>query len=107
MEQQQKTLKLKDKEIAAFKKKKNNSVGAPQKLQKLEKQKKWLDEEMERILQQHQQLAELEEDLRKREAIVAKKDMLLQEKSRLDIKKLRSSQNKIVKVLQKPRKSMK
>lgn len=62
---------------------------------------------MERILQQHQQLAELEEDLRKREAIVAKKDMLLQEKSRLDIKKLRSSQNKIVKVLQKPRKSMK
>ncbi|KAL2294644.1 hypothetical protein Nmel_008387 [Mimus melanotis] len=92
MEQQQKILKLKDKEIAAFKKKKNNSVGTPQKLQKLEQQKKWLDEEMERILQQHQQLAELEEDLKKREAIVAKKEALLQEKSYLEIKKLRSSQ---------------
>lgn len=33
MEQQQKILKLKDKEIAAFKKKKNSSVGTPQKLQ--------------------------------------------------------------------------
>lgn len=47
---------------------------------------------MERILQQHQQLAELEEDLKKREAIVAKKEALLQEKSHLEIKKLRSSQ---------------
>ncbi|KAM9262617.1 kinesin-like protein KIF27 isoform 1-T1 [Morus bassanus] len=92
MEQQQKILKLKDKEIAAFKKKKNILVGTSQKLQKLEEQKKWLDEEMERILQQHQQLAELEEDLKKREAIVAKKEALLQEKSHLEIKKLRSSQ---------------
>ncbi|XP_068784194.1 kinesin-like protein KIF27 isoform X2 [Struthio camelus] len=92
MEQQQKILKLKDEEIAAFKKKKNNSAGALQKLQKLEEQKKWLDGEMERILQQHQQLAELEEDLKKREAIVTKKEALLQEKSHLEIKKLRSSQ---------------
>ncbi|NXV37666.1 KIF27 protein, partial [Rissa tridactyla] len=96
MEQQQKILKLKDKEIAAFKKKKNNSVGASQELQKLEEQKKWLDEEIERILQQHQQLAELEEDLKKREAIVAKKEALLQEKSHLEIKKLRSSQEEHV-----------
>ncbi|KAL9821081.1 kinesin-like protein KIF27 isoform 2-T2 [Geothlypis trichas] len=92
MEQQQKILKIKDKEITAFKKKKKNSVGAPQKLQKLEEQQKWLDEEMERILQQHQQLAELEEDLKKREAIVAKKEAYMQEKSYLEIKKLRSSQ---------------
>ncbi|KAF1480088.1 Kinesin-like protein KIF27, partial [Pygoscelis antarcticus] len=95
MEQQQKILKLKDKEIAAFKKK-SNSVASSQKLQKLEEQKKWLDEEMERILQQHQQLAELEEDLKKREAIVAKKEALLQEKSHLEIKKLRSSQEEHV-----------
>lgn len=47
---------------------------------------------MERILQQHQQLAELEEDLKKREAIVAKKEAYMQEKSYLEIKKLRSSQ---------------
>uniref|UniRef100_A0A8C3LBV6 Kinesin family member 27 n=1 Tax=Chrysolophus pictus TaxID=9089 RepID=A0A8C3LBV6_CHRPC len=91
MEQQQEILTLKDKEIAAFKKN-NNSAGASQKSEKLEEQKKWLDEEMERILQQHQQLAELEEDLKKREAIVAKKEALLQEKSHLEIRKLRSSQ---------------
>ncbi|KFO91703.1 Kinesin-like KIF27, partial [Buceros rhinoceros silvestris] len=91
MEQQQKILKLKDKEIAAFKKK-NTSMGTSQKLQKSEEEKKWLDEEMERILQQYQQLAGLEEDLKKREAIVAKKEALLQEKSHLEIKKLRSSQ---------------
>ncbi|XP_065519403.1 kinesin-like protein KIF27 isoform X2 [Lathamus discolor] len=92
MEQQQKILRLKDKEIAEFKKKKNDSVETSQKLQKLEEQKKCLDEEIERILQQHQQLAELEEDLKNREAIVAKKEALLQEKSHLEIKKLRSSQ---------------
>ncbi|NXE14896.1 KIF27 protein, partial [Lophotis ruficrista] len=96
MEQQQKILQLQDKEIAAFKKKKNNSMGTSQKLEKLEEQKKWLDEEMERILQQHQQLAELGEDLKKREAIVAKKEALLQEKSHLEIKKLRSSQEEHV-----------
>ncbi|NXI41721.1 KIF27 protein, partial [Galbula dea] len=96
MEQQQKMLKLKDIETAAFKKKKNNLEGTSQKLQKLEEQKKWLDEEMERILQQHQQLGELEEDLKKREAIVAKKEALLQEKSHLEFKKLRSSQEEHV-----------
>ncbi|XP_015704687.1 kinesin-like protein KIF27 isoform X3 [Coturnix japonica] len=91
MEQQQKILTLKDKEIAAFKKR-NNSAGTSQKSEKLEEQKKWLDEEMERVLQQHRQLAELEEDLKKRESIVAKKEALLQEKSHLEIRKLRSSQ---------------
>ncbi|XP_071437171.1 kinesin-like protein KIF27 isoform X3 [Pithys albifrons albifrons] len=90
VEQQQEILELKDKEIAALKKKKKNSMGTPQ--EKLEEQKKWLDEEMERILQQHQQLAELDGDLKRREAIVAKKEALLQEKSHLEIKKLRSSQ---------------
>ncbi|XP_071588192.1 kinesin-like protein KIF27 isoform X7 [Heliangelus exortis] len=59
---------------------------------KLEEQKKWLDEEIERILKHRQQLAGLEEDLKKREAIVAKREALLQEKSHLEIKKLRSSQ---------------
>ncbi|XP_053911079.1 kinesin-like protein KIF27 isoform X2 [Cuculus canorus] len=92
IEQQQKILKLKDKEIVAFKKKIDNSVGTSQKLQKLEEQKNWLDDEIERVLQQQQHLAELEEDLKKREAIVAKKEALLQEKSHLEIKKLRSSQ---------------
>nr|XP_056704967.1 kinesin-like protein KIF27 [Euleptes europaea] len=89
-EQQEKILKLKDEEIAAFKRK--NSSIPPQQLQKLEEKKKWLDEELEKILQQRQELANLEEDLKRREAIISKKEMLLQEKSHLEIKKLRSSQ---------------
>ncbi|XP_032068617.1 kinesin-like protein KIF27 [Thamnophis elegans] len=89
-EQQEKILKLKDEEIAAFKKR--NSTGAPQQLQKLEEKKKCLDEEIEKILHQHQELAALEEDLKRREAIILKKETLMQEKSHLEIKKLRSSQ---------------
>ncbi|XP_039179415.1 kinesin-like protein KIF27 isoform X2 [Crotalus tigris] len=89
-EQQEKILKLKDEEIAAFKKR--NSTGTPQQLQKLEEKKKCLDEELEKILHQHQELAALEEDLKRREAIILKKETLMQEKSHLEIKKLRSSQ---------------
>ncbi|XP_060091391.1 kinesin-like protein KIF27 [Heteronotia binoei] len=89
-EQQEKILKLKNEEIAAFKKK--NSLVPPQQLQKSEEKKKWLDEELEKILQQRQELANLEEDLKRREAIISKKEMLIQEKSHLEIKKLRSSQ---------------
>ncbi|OBS70695.1 hypothetical protein A6R68_00770 [Neotoma lepida] len=62
-------------------------------LQKLDEQKKWLDEEIEKILNQRQELEMLEEDLKKREAIVSKKEALLQEKSHLENKKLRSSQD--------------
>ncbi|XP_077200789.1 kinesin-like protein KIF27 isoform X5 [Paroedura picta] len=88
-EQQEKILKLKNEEIAAFKRK--NSSVPPQQLQ-LEEKKKWLDEELEKILHQRQELANLEEDLKRREAIISKKEMLIQEKSHLEIKKLRSSQ---------------
>uniref|UniRef100_A0ABI7WJV6 Kinesin motor domain-containing protein n=1 Tax=Felis catus TaxID=9685 RepID=A0ABI7WJV6_FELCA len=63
-----------------------------QKIKKLDEQKKWLDEEVEKVLNQRQELEELEEDLKKREAIVCKKEALLQEKSHLENKKLRSSQ---------------
>ncbi|XP_074851277.1 kinesin-like protein KIF27 [Carettochelys insculpta] len=90
-EQQQKLLKLKNEEIAGFKKKKN-SAGTSQQLQKEEEQRKWLDDELEKVLHQRQELEELEEDLKKREAIINKKEALLQEKRHLEIKKLRSSQ---------------
>ncbi|XP_038259208.1 kinesin-like protein KIF27 isoform X2 [Dermochelys coriacea] len=90
-EQQQKILKLKNEEIAVFKKKKNLAETSQQ-LQKQEEQRKWLDEELEKVLHQRQELAELEEDLKKREDIINKKEALLQEKSHLEIKKLRSSQ---------------
>lgn len=58
----------------------------------MDEQKKWLDEEVEKVLNQRQELEQLEEELKKREAIVSKKEALLQEKSHLENKKLRSSQ---------------
>nr|XP_008101463.1 PREDICTED: kinesin-like protein KIF27 isoform X2 [Anolis carolinensis] len=89
-EEQAKILKLKDQEIAAIKRK--NSSETPQQLEKLEEKKKWLDEELEKVLHQRQELVHLEEDLKRREAIISKKETLMQEKSHLEIKKLRSSQ---------------
>ncbi|XP_036594742.1 kinesin-like protein KIF27 [Trichosurus vulpecula] len=92
-EQQEKMLKMKSEEFDAFRRRKQKSpFGNIDQLQKLDEQKKWLDEEVERVLHQHQELAELEEDLKQREAIVSKKEALLQEKSHLESKKLRSSQ---------------
>ncbi|XP_019822035.2 kinesin-like protein KIF27 isoform X2 [Bos indicus] len=90
---EQKDLKLKAEDLDAFKmKRRKGSFGSIDQLQKLDKQKKWLDEEVEKVLNQRQELEELEEDLKKREAIVSKKEALLQEKSHLESKKLRSSQ---------------
>ncbi|XP_043934142.1 kinesin-like protein KIF7 isoform X2 [Protopterus annectens] len=104
-EQQQKILKIKTEEIAAFQRKRrsgsNGSVISMEEQQKVEEQKKWLDLEMEKVLEQRQALKDLEDELKKREDIVAKKEALLQEKSGLEIKRLRSSQalsNDIVRV---------
>lgn len=60
--------------------------------QKIEEQKRWLDEEMERVLDQRRGLEDLEGELTKREEILAKKEALLQERSGLETKRLRSSQ---------------
>uniref|UniRef100_A0A665SZD2 Kinesin motor domain-containing protein n=1 Tax=Echeneis naucrates TaxID=173247 RepID=A0A665SZD2_ECHNA len=60
--------------------------------QKIEEQKRWLDEEMERVLEQRKGLEDLEGELTKREEILAKKEALLQERSGLETKRLRSSQ---------------
>ncbi|XP_004407660.1 PREDICTED: kinesin-like protein KIF27 isoform X2 [Odobenus rosmarus divergens] len=90
---QKEALKLRAEDLDAFKmKKRKGSFGTTDQLQKLDEQKKWLDEEVEKVLNQRQELEELEEDLKKREAIVCKKEALLQEKSHLENKKLRSSQ---------------
>uniref|UniRef100_A0A8C3YK88 Kinesin family member 7 n=1 Tax=Catagonus wagneri TaxID=51154 RepID=A0A8C3YK88_9CETA len=95
-EQQQKILKIKTEEIAAFQRKRrsgsNGSVVSLEQQQKIEEQKKWLDQEMEKVLQQRRALEELGEELRKREAILAKKEALMQEKTGLETKRLRSSQ---------------
>ncbi|XP_012327557.2 kinesin-like protein KIF27 isoform X1 [Aotus nancymaae] len=73
-------------------KRRKGSFGSIDQLQKLDEQKKLLDEEVEKVLNQRQELEELDEDLKKLEAIVSKKEALLQEKSHLENKKLRSSQ---------------
>ncbi|XP_039237647.1 kinesin-like protein KIF7 isoform X3 [Pipra filicauda] len=95
-EQHQKILRIKTEEIAAFQRKRrsgsNGSVISLEQQQKIEEQKKWLDMEMDKVLEQRRALDELEDELRKREAIVAKKEALLQEKSGLESKRLRSSQ---------------
>ncbi|XP_055273785.1 kinesin-like protein KIF7 isoform X3 [Moschus berezovskii] len=95
-EQQQKILRIKTEEIAAFQRKRrsgsNGSVVSLEQQQKIEEQKKWLDQEMEKVLQQRRALEELGEELHKREAILAKKEALMQEKTGLESKRLRSSQ---------------
>ncbi|XP_048656377.1 kinesin-like protein KIF27 isoform X2 [Marmota marmota marmota] len=91
--EQEESLKPKVEDFDAFHlKRRKGSFGSIDQLQKLDEQKKWLDEEVEKVLNQRQVLEELEEDLKKREAIVSKKEALLQEKSLLENKKLRSSQ---------------
>ncbi|XP_060116319.1 kinesin-like protein KIF7 [Heteronotia binoei] len=95
-EQQQKILRLKTEEIAAFQRKhrsgSNGSVISLEQQQKIEEQKKWLDSEIEKVLEHRQALNELEDELSKRETIVVKKEALLQEKNGLENKRLRSSQ---------------
>ncbi|CAH2294228.1 kinesin KIF27 [Pelobates cultripes] len=91
-EQQQKMLKHKNEEIAAIRRRKSSSSMPDQLQLKLEEQKKWLDEEVEKVLKERQALNELNEELKKKEESIAKKELLLQEKSHLEIKKLRSSQ---------------
>ncbi|KAG8512219.1 Kinesin-like protein KIF27, partial [Galemys pyrenaicus] len=91
--EQEEDLKLKAEDFDAVKvKRRNSSLASIDQLQKLDEQKKWLDEEVEKVLNQRQELEELEEDLKKREAILSKKEALLQEKNHLENKKLRSSQ---------------
>ncbi|XP_068595439.1 kinesin-like protein kif7 [Brachionichthys hirsutus] len=95
-EQQQKILRIKTEEIAAFQRQRrsgsNGSVISLEEQQKIEEQKRWLDEEMERVLAQRRGLEDLEGELTKREEILAKKEALLQERSGLETKRLRSSQ---------------
>ncbi|XP_069622313.1 kinesin-like protein KIF7 isoform X2 [Ranitomeya imitator] len=95
-EQQQKILKIKTEEIAAFQRKRRSgssgSVISLEQQQKIEEQKKWLDSEIDKVLEQRRALDELEEELKKKEGILIKREALLQEKNDLECKRLRSSQ---------------
>ncbi|XP_028659009.2 kinesin-like protein KIF27 [Erpetoichthys calabaricus] len=91
-EQQQKMLRLKSEELASFKKLKGG-IKSFDEHQKLKQKRKWLDEEAGKILQERQALAKLEEELKKREEIVAQREAFAQETCELEIKKMRSSQD--------------
>nr|XP_020458229.1 kinesin-like protein KIF27 isoform X2 [Monopterus albus] len=52
----------------------------------------WLEEEEEQILQKRAELQELEEELRRREEVLLRREACLQQKNKLEIKMLRSSQ---------------
>lgn len=58
----------------------------------MDQRRQWLDNEVEKVLRRKEAIEVLTEELKKREAIVLKKEALLAEKSELEIKKLRSSQ---------------
>ncbi|XP_021353306.1 kinesin-like protein KIF27 [Mizuhopecten yessoensis] len=94
-EQQQKILKRKNEEIAAAQRKLRSGSLPPINIEdhdKTEEQKRWLDNEVEKVVEQRRQMEALQEELKKREAIVAKKENIFAEKSELEMKKLRSSQ---------------
>ncbi|XP_035825943.1 kinesin-like protein KIF27 isoform X2 [Aplysia californica] len=97
-EQTQKILKRKNEEIASAKRRLRSASGVlppipSEEQDKLEEQRRWLDAEVEKVLEQRRQNENLEKDLHKREAIIAKKEAVLSEKSELEIKRMRSSQS--------------
>lgn len=59
-------------------------------------QKQWLDEEIERAIEQQNLLKQLEEALRAREAAVIRREEVLQQKEALETKKIRSSQVRLL-----------
>uniref|UniRef100_UPI0037E7B87F kinesin-like protein KIF27 n=1 Tax=Semicossyphus pulcher TaxID=241346 RepID=UPI0037E7B87F len=52
----------------------------------------WLEEEEERFLLKRAEMQELDEELRRREEVLLRRETCLQQKNKLEIKKLRSSQ---------------
>ncbi|KAM9360677.1 kinesin-like protein KIF27 [Symphorus nematophorus] len=57
-----------------------------------QRDRSWLEEEEERVLQQRAELQELEEELRRREEVLLRKEACLQQKNKLETKMLCSSQ---------------
>ncbi|XP_041642709.1 kinesin-like protein KIF27 [Cheilinus undulatus] len=71
------------------------TVGKSSHLEELEKKLHgscWLDEEEDQVLQKRAELQELEEELERREEVLLHKETCLQQKNKLEIKKLRASQ---------------
>ena len=54
--------------------------------------KHWIEQEMEKIINEKRQMELVRDELQKREELVKKKELLIREKNDLELKKLRSSQ---------------
>lgn len=97
-ENQQKLLRRKNEEIAsATRRLRNVSTGMlppihGEEHDKIEEQRRWLDVEIEKMVQQRREMEELKADLQKREEMIMRKEALLTERNELEMKKLRSSQ---------------
>ncbi|WAR03106.1 KIF27-like protein [Mya arenaria] len=96
-EKQQKLLHRKNEEIASAKRRlRNGSAGTLPPIQgeeqEIDEKKRWLDTEIEKMLRQRQEVETLQEQLKKREDMIARKEALIAERSELEMKKLRSSQ---------------
>ncbi|XP_031568166.1 kinesin-like protein KIF27 isoform X8 [Actinia tenebrosa] len=96
-EQQQKIIKRKTEQVANAQRRLRtiNKQGSDDKgddTMGYQKKQQWLDSEIDKVLQQKQAMEALEEDLKKREEIVKNREVMINEKSALEIKKLRSSQ---------------
>ena len=91
-EQQQKILKKKTEDLAAAQRKLRSTSSAGLNDDSTNS-KHWVEQEMEKILQERKQIELIKEELEKREELCKKRELLMQEKNELEVKKLRSSQN--------------
>ncbi len=91
-DQQQKILKKKTEDLAVAQRR-LRSASSSGLNEENTNSKHWVEQEMEKVLQERKQIDLIKEELGKREELCQKREMLLQEKNELQIKKLRSSQN--------------
>jgi len=87
-EQQQKILKKKTEDLANAQRRLRSASSAGN----VDENKHWVEQEMERIVQEKREMEVFKEELVKREELVKKKELLLKEKNELQLRKLRSSQ---------------
>jgi hypothetical protein len=89
-DQQQKILKKKTEDLAVAQRKlrSGSSSGFTDDLQS----RHWIEQEIEKIVQEKKQIEIVKDELKKREDLCKKKELLVQEKNELQMKKLRSSQ---------------
>ena len=58
----------------------------------MDERRQWLDSELENVLSKKHAMEALQEELEKREGILQEREQMMKDKSKLEMKKLRSSQ---------------